>query len=392
MKSCDQLIRAVVVFLLLSAFCFAAAPQKSPVQPVFHDSLGPVIDSTENARYNIFGDIPGFTAARLARMGERKIEIYFLRQVEGRARFLSYRMPSTIFNQFRFDLAARVDAKGGETFARPLLPIDESLWKESSPNKKIHLRDGSTLLATLSAVHGDTVVVQTRAGLEIAVPSAQVARVISIGGKTAQGKFFRTDPNVSRLFFAPTGRKLKAGSGYFADYWVFFPSAAFGITDYFSFAGGMSLIPGADSQLFYLFPKFTFELSETAGLGAGLMHLSIPNETGSFTLGYGVATFGKATGGLTLGAGLPLGKNSGGVTVLLLGGETQVSNNIKLISENWFFLGGGDSGNFSLFSGGVRFFGDKLAVDLALITVSEAWSEGGFPFMPWVDFSVFWGK
>lgn len=394
MKLNDQLIRVVVAFLLLSAFCLSAAPQKNAATPVFHNSLGAVIDSTENARYNIFGNIAGFSAARLVRVGENKTEIYFLRQLEDRAQLLIYKMPSTTFHQFCFDLAARSGAHAGDVFAGPLLAVNESLWKESSPDKKINLHDGSQLVGTLSAVHNDTVVVHTHGGLEINVPAANIAQVRSIGGVANGGPFYRTDPNVSRLFFAPTGRRLDAGAGYFADYWVFFPTAAFGITDYFSFAGGMSLIPNAGSQLVYLLPKFTFELSETAGLGAGLMHLRIPNEIGSFTLGYGVATFGKDTGGVTVAAGLPLGKNAGEGSVLLLGGEKQVTNNIKLISENWFFIGGGDNNNdsVSLFSGGVRFFGDKLAVDLALFTASEAWSEGGFPFMPWVDFSVFWGK
>ena len=97
---------------------------------------------------------------------------------------------------------------------------------------------------------------------------------------------------------------------------------------------------------------------------------------------------GTETTGVTLGAGIPLSGNSNH-PVLLLGLETQISNSAKLLSENWFFTG--DEG-ITILSGGIRFFGDRLAVDLAFLTNAEFWDEGGFPLIPYVGFSVFWGK
>ncbi|MBN1558672.1 hypothetical protein JW998_00380 [candidate division KSB1 bacterium] len=47
---------------------------------------------------------------------------------------------------------------------------------------------------------------------------------------------------------------------------------------------------------------------------------------------------------------------------------------------------------FALVSGGVRFFGDRIAVDLAIVTSDQFRSEDGFPFLPWVDFPVLFGK
>ena len=40
------------------------------------------------------------------------------------------------------------------------------------------------------------------------------------------GIYYATDPNYTRLFFAPTARALKKGSGYFADYELIFPGIA----------------------------------------------------------------------------------------------------------------------------------------------------------------------
>jgi hypothetical protein len=106
-------------------------------------------------------------------------------------------------------------------------------------------------------------------------------------------------------------------------------------------------------------------------------------------LGYAVGTFGSNRSALTLGAALPLTSDDDN-PILLIGGEAQISNGAKLITENWIFTGDNTT---LLFSGGVRFFGEKLAVDLALIS-SEEFFEGdnGFPFIPWVDFSVVFGK
>ena len=69
-------------------------------------------------------------------------------------------------------------------------------------------------------------------------------------------------------------------------------------------------------------------------------------------------------------------------------GEVQISNGVKLLTENWLLTSDED---LLLFSGGVRFFGEKLAVDLALVGSSDSFDQG-FPFVPWVDFSVFFGK
>jgi hypothetical protein len=377
-----------ILSVLLMCGVTKAQKQNSPLE--FNGVIGSVIDAQENFRYNVFGDIPGFTAARIVALSPVQADFLLIRNFENRAQALRIDIPASSFSQLHANLINRMRKEEKSEFDFALLPVEDSIWEEESTHKKVVLRDGSQLLGTLKKAQGDTLVIQTHGGLEIPVPSVSIVTISSSGGEAVYGRFFRADPNTSRLFFAPTGRRLQAGSGYFADYWIFFPTAAFGITNNFSFAGGMSLIPGADTQLFYFMPKLTFEVSETAGIGTGLMHMRIPEETGGFTLAYAVSTFGKPTGGVTIGAGTALGKNAGDVFILLVGGETQVSNSAKLITENWIFIG--DNETFTALSGGVRFFGDRLAVDLALITMIEAWGDNGFPFMPWVDFSVFWGK
>jgi hypothetical protein len=76
--------------------------------------------------------------------------------------------------------------------------------------------------------------------------------------------------------------------------------------------------------------------------------------------------------------------------VVLLGGETQLSNSFKLITENWFPIGS----DVVLLSLGVRFFGDNLSADLGFFYPMEN-GQGiseGFPFIPWLGFAYNFGK
>ncbi|MBN1542018.1 hypothetical protein JW992_07700 [candidate division KSB1 bacterium] len=362
------------------------------VAQTLHESLGKTIDRQENITYFIFGDIPGLTAAKVYRLGSKRYRIHLLRNAEENAQILFLDLSANQFSQLRSGLVNRIDRsieKEG-TFDQPLYAVKESKWRESYQNKRVVLRDGSQIVATLKQAVHDTVIIETGGGLQVAVPDNQISEIISLAGDRYEGKFYRSDPNSSRLLFSPTGRHLKAGNGYFADYYVFFPTLAWGLTDYFSMTGGVSLLPGAESQIVYLAPKLTFSVSPTLGVGVGFLSLMIPTETNHFSLGYAVATMGSDRSGMTLGAGFPLFAEPQQTNFLLLvGGEVQISNSAKLITENWI-VGGEDEAY--VVSGGIRFFGDRLAVDLALITVKDAFEEGGFPFLPWVDFSVFFGK
>ena len=66
--------------------------------------------------------------------------------------------------------------------------------------------------------------------------------------------------------------------------------------------------------------------------------------------------------------------------VVVLGGEFQVSNSVKILTENWI-VPGADGAIISL---GLRFFDDHLAADFGLFTSTNA--KGNFPFIPWLGF------
>ena len=84
----------------------------------------------------------------------------------------------------------------------------------------------------------------------------------------------------------------------------------------------------------------------------------------------------------TVGAGYAYERSGedgddGGSPLLMVGGERRVSRRIKLVTENYVFNDGG------LVSGGVRFLGERLSVDLGLVTPIGA---GEFVAVPILNF------
>jgi hypothetical protein len=205
------------------------------------------------------------------------------------------------------------------------------------------------------------------------------------------------DPNYSRLLFAPTGRPLKKGDGYFSDYELLFPGVAFGLTDNISLAGGVSIIPGIGlgEQLLYVSPKVGFDLGDRASVAVGALLAGQAGGDGdseSASIGFGVATFGSPRRSVTVGFGI--GDTSGSFTdavpIVMAGGAMTVSRHVALVGETWMFLH--DDFRFSEqpVGLGVRFFGERLSADVGVILVGELLDEG-FP-IPWLSVTYHFGK
>ncbi len=247
---------------------------------------------------------------------------------------------------------------------------------------RLELTDGSTIVGDILEEDENTIIIRTLSNLEIKVPKESIIEREIIKGQIKEGEFWNSDPNKTRMFFAPTGKSLKSGEGYFAVYEIFFPFIAVGVTDWFTLAGGISLLPGSDKQVFYFAPKITPLQITNFDASLGILYLAIPDEQGA-GIGYAVATYGSEKASLTLGLGFGFsGEDFADKPIIVLGGELRVSKSIKLLSENWFVL----SGDFNLLSFGLRFFGENLAADFGLIFPTEGGGDG-FPFLPWLGFA-----
>ncbi len=256
---------------------------------------------------------------------------------------------------------------------------------------QVILLDGSKLIGTIVSEKADTLHFRTAAGVEMTIPRAQVARIETLSGAVVGGRYLRRDPNATRLFFAPTARSLGGGRGYLALYYIFFPYVSAGVGNVATLGGGISLLPGAEEQLLYGAAKLTvFEQREVA-LAAGAFAATVTGGREAAGAFFGTATLGGAEAAVTVNVAFAFG--GGEVAdrpVLQLGGEYQLSNQFKLLSENYVVPGVKDAVVVSL---GLRFLAERLSADFGLFAAPTVLDETeGFPLIPWISFSYAFGR
>ena len=243
----------------------------------------------------------------------------------------------------------------------------------------VTLRDGSTIFGRILAVNADTVTFQTQAG-NIQLSASAIREIKEIpAADLREGEYWFPNPNSTRLFFAPSGQMLKKGEGYFSDYELFFPGIAYGVTDNVTIGGGVSLFPAAvEDQVYYVTPKIGISVADKVHVAAGVLFAGTKGGTGGIY--YGVGTFGDGNASVTLGGGYGFaGGKIEAKPVGMIGGELRVSRRLGIVTENYLLP---VSDNNFLYSFGLRFMGEKLTTDLALVNVSGSDVIG----IPYVDF------
>ncbi len=279
----------------------------------------------------------------------------------------------------------------------PALAQQDTLRVTQSPDslQELRLGDGTRHVGHVVELTPDRLVFETIAGVRIEA-NRTYSRVTPVRGRIVEGEFWPEDRNATRLFFAPTGRSLRAGEGY-AGLYIFLPFVAVGATDEITLAGGIPPVGSLETMPVWIAPKLRVLNLPTAQVSAGFFAIHLPgtrwdNEAGTSRssseiagIAYGVGTFGDADRAIHAGAGVTFGSVDGlGSTPVMLGGEMRMSRRNKLISENWFLPGEG-----GVISGGVRMMGDRWTTDLGLAALV---GDSDLPYFPIVSFSYNFGR
>lgn len=262
---------------------------------------------------------------------------------------------------------------------------------DSTQVQVIKLRNGSSIVGRVTDAGADTVRFATSGG-QLSLARSEILEVREVATSAMRhGEVWPANPNATRLFFAPTGRMLAKGEGYFNDTYLFLVSVQGGISSRFNLGGGLSVLPLPDFTDNVLFitpkvglvasPKFNLAIGGLAGFAGGFVD---DPESGRFGIVYAVATAGSADASITFGTGLAYaGGQFADSPVAMLGAETRLGRRIAFITENYLVPNEDLS---SVISYGLRFFGEKLSVDLAF------WNAPGkdmlFPGIPYVAFAV----
>jgi hypothetical protein len=259
---------------------------------------------------------------------------------------------------------------------------------DSTKVQMITMSDGSTLIGRIVEVGDMTIVFDGPVGRSV-ISKDRVRQIREVEkSEIKNGKHWFANPNRSRLFLWPTGRTLKKGQGYFGDIYIFLPSVAFGVTDQFTIEGGMSLFPGLglDNQLLYAMPRLGFHAAPAVDFSIAAIIYRTPSDwddgdAHSVGLLCGTGTFGSENHSLSVGVGYGFADGElENKPALMLGGEVRVARRLSFMSENWILPGVDDA----VVSYGLRFLGERMAVDLAFFTVLDA--DVVFPGVPFVGF------
>lgn len=295
------------------------------------------------------------------------------------------------------------------TSARAAWPAqEEPQSQEAAPGVvvTVALKDGTSLVGRIVEQDAISLTVLTLGGLNVQVPRPSVVSVTEAPpSQRVDRRFSRSDPNDSRLMFAPTARPLRKGSGSFSDHYVLFPGVSYGVTAQLSLSGGVSVAPGVSvsEQLFYGSAKIGVEVKKDLALAGGVAYAGGGGDGDAAAIAFAVATLGRPSKSVTAGVGFGGSRNSEydfrtnshrdewkwrDKPVLMVGGSVQLSNSLALLTENWFILG--NKLSEQPLGVAIRFFGGRISADVGLILVGEVIEEG-FP-IPWLSFSYHFGR
>lgn len=244
--------------------------------------------------------------------------------------------------------------------------------------EELVLKDGSRLYGSVERETEEEVVFRTYAGLVVTVRRSDIAQLHRVEGSVVNEEFWRADPNATRLFFAPTGRSVPRGQVYLGVFEFVMPFVQVGITDRVSIGGGTPLLFGGEwERPFWVTPKVQVLRGDRLQVSIGTFHIFDASGEGG-GIAYAVGTYGGREASMTVGVGGTYTGFDGGGGVIMVGGDRQVSRNIKLVTENYLW-----KGRDGIASAGLRFFGENLSADLGFAVPIGA---GDFFMFPVVNF------
>lgn len=196
------------------------------------------------------------------------------------------------------------------------------------------------------------------------------------------GRGIKNSGVVTRLFLIPTARPPGAGHGQFSLHELFFPSLEIGITDRFGVTGGVSLVPGADSRVTFISPKYTPVRTGALDLAIGGWYMKKSGQRGGGAV-YGNITYGDSDRSLTFGTGWGLTGTRPSPGPIYMGGfSLQVTPETDIISESIF----PPNRDPAVLTVGMRFYSKKFSAEIAAMVLWGIHTVQFIP-IPWTSFS-----
>jgi hypothetical protein len=282
----------------------------------------------------------------------------------------------------------------------------------------IEMYDGATFTGTFVSESILQIVIATQSLGTITIDKSKIkSRMEILDTAYKNGEYWFENPNATRYVIGPSAFSLKKGEGYYQNLYLFGQSVNFGITDHFSIGAGTEIASIIFAQeapkVFFLTPKVGFVISTNFKVGAGVLYVHVAEGGSSKSrtdLGviYGLGTYGNFNNNITFGLGwgfhrfkttdyltqqTSIDKGIYPKPIITISGMTRVSKRVGLVSENWIFpISTYDNGSANstgskvqvAYSLGVRFMGERIAVDFGFANTNNSGITLGIPYIDFV--------
>jgi preprotein translocase subunit YajC len=273
----------------------------------------------------------------------------------------------------------------------------QNITGEVSKIYQITLNDGSIVSGKLVSITDKEVIIQSGTIGEVRLQKENIKTMLPVSSfdQKKSGIWF-TNPNPTKYLLGNSAIPLEKNTGYYQNSWIFFNSFSYAFTNNISLSGGMEifsiLAKGKGPYAFYLNPKASFKVANNFYAGGSFLYANTIRSISEFG-GLGTfnafGTYGNKNNNITgaLGWGWADGEFSS-KPLITISGMTRVSKRIALVSENWIVPGiDSNSSYYGIFSYGIRFLGEKTAIDLAFINNRDI-AKGIIIGIPWLDFVI----
>ena len=252
---------------------------------------------------------------------------------------------------------------------------------------QVQLQNETTLIGIFESYSADSLLVFTSDGSKFQIDKIQIKLLkILDSSQMKEGKYWYPNPHATRYFFGPTAFSLKEKEGYFQSIYGLVNSVNFGLTDHFTLGIGTELITlfnGPPTAI--ITPKFGgYKLTDKTYGGFGSLMI-VNEEVGLSGIGYGIITRGSLDHNFTLGTGWAFSTQEyfQSKPIFTFSGMTRFRKNMAFVSENWLI----PVDKYEIiFSYGLRFFGEKMSLDLGFFNSPEIASDLVIIGIPYIDF------
>ncbi|MCX7876550.1 MAG: hypothetical protein N2321_10350 [Melioribacteraceae bacterium] len=270
-----------------------------------------------------------------------------------------------------------------------------------SPMMKVILKDSSVYYGRIISSEYGKLNFIDKNGIEFIIPKESILEIyrmqdlpkespkkeiVKDSAKVEEKKYI--DKSLHRMFFFPTANAIPHGEGFISSNMIFFPFAAIGLANIFTVGGGISILPGATNQIYYLAPKITFLSYKnftfaTGGFVTNSTDFSKTNN--KFGMLYLIGTYNKGNNNFT--AGLAYGYSDSEFDdspMIFLGLQSEIKNGSKFLSEIWIPSSKTSFPEIAIIFFGFRFYNENFSGDIGLVRPTN-FSNNGFPFIPWIN-------